>query len=238
MTLFWEYHKPMRPSISAPLAQLSSLVVAMLLALPAVSQVNGPPASVTSPGFGGQKINGPRASVTSVGPKGYAPPHHPKGNFNNRDGNHQQQTNSTAVGPGWIAIPVPYAIDNGATDAPPAEGEDVADPQNGPAGPDRYAQGPASAPTAKSAAPAHPVEHADEAPPVEDDPPLPPTLLVFKDGRTLEVANYAILGQTVYDLTPGHRRKIALMDLDLDATRKQNDERGVTFELPKGTHVN
>ena len=32
------------------------------------AQVNGTPASVTSPGFGGNAVNGPRASVTSVGP--------------------------------------------------------------------------------------------------------------------------------------------------------------------------
>jgi hypothetical protein len=57
-------------------------------------------------------------------------------------------------------------------------------------------------------------------------------LLVFKDGRKLEVGNYAIVGATLFDLTPGHPRKIALADLDLEATRRQNDDRGVTFELP------
>jgi len=236
MTLFREYHKPMRPLISAPVAQLSSLAVALLLALPAVAQVNGPPASVTSPGFGGHPVNGPRSSVTSVGPRGYAPQqHHGK----TADGKHGQQKDNAAVGPEWYAIPVPYAVDNGAVGDQPAEGEDpVADPQAGPTGPDRHGPGPLAAPPAKSIPSAHPAEYAEEAPTVDDDPPLPPTLLVFKDGRTLEVANYAIQGQTVYDLTPGHRRKIALMDLDLEATRKQNDERGVTFQLPQGTHVN
>jgi hypothetical protein len=59
-----------------------------------------------------------------------------------------------------------------------------------------------------------------------------PTTLVFKDGRQLEVLNYAIVSHTLYDLTPGHARKIALSDLDLAATEKENDNRGVTFELP------
>lgn len=232
MTLFREYHKPMRPSISAPVAQLSSLAVALLLALPAVAQVNGPPASVTSPGFGGHPVNGPRSSVTSVGPRGYAPQqHHGK----TADGQHGQKKDNTAVGPGWYAIPIPYAVDNGAVGDQPAEGEDPGpDPQ---AGPDHRGATRLAAPQAKSAPAARPAEQAEEAPAVEDPPP-PPTLLVFKDGRTLEVANYAIQGQTVYDLTPGHRRKIALMDLDLEATRKQNDERGITFQLPQGTHVN
>jgi hypothetical protein len=59
-----------------------------------------------------------------------------------------------------------------------------------------------------------------------------PTLLVFKDGHSIEVQNYAILGSLVYDLTPGHPRKIPLSDLDLDATAKQNDDRGIDFRLP------
>ena len=60
----------------------------------------------------------------------------------------------------------------------------------------------------------------------------PPTVLVFKDGHQLEVQNYAVIGDQLYDLTPGHRRKIALAELDLIATAKQNDDRGIDFELP------
>ncbi len=241
MTDFLEYHKPMRPPISASVALFSSLAVALFLALPASAQVNGAPASVTSPGFGGHPVNGPRSSVTSVGPQGYAPPrHHPfTGTGDGHHGDNHKHNNSEATGPVWYAIPVPYAVDNAAPDQQPAEGEDYSDQQGGPTVFDRRGPGgPSPAPMAKSAPPAHAAEPADEAPPVDPDPPLPPTLLVFKDGRTVEVSNYAIVGQTVYDLTPGHRRKIALIDLDIDATRKQNDERGNTFQLPLGTHVN
>jgi hypothetical protein len=244
----------MRPLNSALVAFLSALAIALLLALPAVGQVNGTPASVTSPGFGGNAVNGPRSSVTSVGPQGYAPPHHHPGpigsdnrvpNNNRGDGHHHHDhgRNSDTTGPVWYAVPVPYAVDSApaedqASEAPEA-GEDSADYQGGPTVLDRRGSGPSSyIPPVKNAAPAHPAEHAEEAPPVDPDPPLAPTLFVFKDGRTLEVANYAILGQTIYDLTPGHRRKIALIDLDLEATRKQNDERGVTFQLPQGTRVN
>jgi hypothetical protein len=62
--------------------------------------------------------------------------------------------------------------------------------------------------------------------------PQPPITLVFKDGRQLEVENYAIVSQTLYDLTPGHHRRIAIADLDLPATEKQNDDRGIAFQLP------
>jgi hypothetical protein len=54
----------------------------------------------------------------------------------------------------------------------------------------------------------------------------------------MEVGNYAIQGATLFDLTPGHKRKVALMDLDLEATRRQNDERGVTFQLPSSYKAN
>jgi hypothetical protein len=66
----------------------------------------------------------------------------------------------------------------------------------------------------------------------------PSTILVFKDGHQVEVGNYAIVSQTLYDLTPGHPRKIALADLDIPATEKQNDDNGVTFTLPPLAQAN
>jgi hypothetical protein len=57
------------------------------------------------------------------------------------------------------------------------------------------------------------------------------TLLIFKDGRRLEIANYAIMGTTVY-VFAGDRRKIPLTDLDVDATVKANEDRGTDFHVP------
>ena len=68
------------------------------------------------------------------------------------------------------------------------------------------------------------------APPPET--PQPTSILVFRDGHKLEVKNYAIVGDTLYDLTPGHPRKILLADLNLSATEKINDDRGVDFTAP------
>lgn len=59
-----------------------------------------------------------------------------------------------------------------------------------------------------------------------------PTVLIFRDRHQKEVSNYAIVGQTLLDLTPQHHEKIALADLDLPATTKANDDRGVTFRVP------
>jgi hypothetical protein len=41
------------------------------------------------------------------------------------------------------------------------------------------------------------------------------------------------VGDTLFDLTDGHRRKILLSELDLAGTSKQNDDRGVDFQLPQ-----
>lgn len=61
---------------------------------------------------------------------------------------------------------------------------------------------------------------------------LPATVLVFRDRHKLEIRNYAIVGQTLWNFAPQHTEKIPLSDLDLPATAKANDERGVTFRVP------
>jgi hypothetical protein len=63
----------------------------------------------------------------------------------------------------------------------------------------------------------------------------PLTVLVFRDQHKQEVQNYAIVGQTLWAFAPQHTQKIPLADLDLSATTKANDERGVDFRLP-GAH--
>src|SRR5579863_2673881 len=60
----------------------------------------------------------------------------------------------------------------------------------------------------------------------------PATVLVFRDQRKQEVQNYAIVGETLWNFAPQHTQKIPLSDLDLAATTKANDERGVDFRVP------
>jgi hypothetical protein len=50
--------------------------------------------------------------------------------------------------------------------------------------------------------------------------------------------NYAIVGSTLYDLSDGRTKKVALAELDLQATAKENDEHGVEFRLPAGVRAN
>jgi hypothetical protein len=60
----------------------------------------------------------------------------------------------------------------------------------------------------------------------------PSTILVFRDGRRSEVQNFAIVGQTIWVFTEQRARKIPVSDLDVEATRKLNADRGVEFRTP------
>src|SRR5216683_2932520 len=73
MTCSLEYHKNVRRWILASVSVLALLLSPALPVSYARAQINGVPASVTSPGFGGRAINGTPPSVTSLGPRGFAP---------------------------------------------------------------------------------------------------------------------------------------------------------------------
>jgi len=61
---------------------------------------------------------------------------------------------------------------------------------------------------------------------------MPATVLVFRDQHRQEIQNYAIVGQTLWTFAPQRTQKIPLSELDIPATQKANDERGVDFRLP------
>ncbi len=56
---------------------------------------------------------------------------------------------------------------------------------------------------------------------------------MFRDKHTEEVQNYAIIGQTLWILNEEKAMKIPLADLDVPATVKANDERGIDFKVPR-----
>ncbi len=244
MPVFSEYHGSMWHRIPVSILFFGLISVPGLFLTNGSAQINGAPSSVTSPGFGGRPVNGAPASVTSLGPRGYAPnsqvrfstsvPTLPNGNGQHR---HHHQEN---FGPPLLyayPYPVPYAVDNEPPDSPDSAEPD-ANYQGGPTVFDRRGSGERSYVPPINDAPA---PHAAASQDVSESSPAPaadPTLLVYKDGRQVEVGNYAIVGSMLYDLTPGHPRKIALADLDLEATRKQNDDRGIVFQLPPSLRTN
>jgi len=216
----------------------------VLLALPLSAQVRGVPASVTSYGFGGNfnPNPGPPASVTSLGPNGFhgrtwnsprpvccatfspSPQHHP--GF----GNHQR---GGAFYGGYSSLyAVPYPVYVVPDEQPPAPADQFPEEEyrGGPTIFDRRGPGPSRVDDIATREP-EPAHEASQEPPTPAAD-QPETLLIFKDGRQLEVRNYAIVGDTLVDLTDGHRRKVPLAELDVEATAKQNDDRGIDFTLP------
>jgi hypothetical protein len=140
-------------------------------------------------------------------------------------------------------VPVPYAVDPGATsdDATTApESNDAQDPeyQGGPTVFDRRGSGPDSYVRPVAPQQASLAVDSGTTPVPEVASPQTPTILVFKDGHEVEVENYAIVGPTLFDLAPSHRRKIAVADLDVVATQQKNDDRGVSFSLPASARAN
>lgn len=70
---------------------------------------------------------------------------------------------------------------------------------------------------------------------------LPPAVLVFHDGRKEEVSEYTIMSGTIYSKTDywttgSWTRKIQIADLDVPATLKLNQQRGVKFALPASSN--
>jgi hypothetical protein len=228
--------------------RLSFLLFAALLLclLPVQAQIHGVPASVTSLGFGGSSSPAPGvpASVTSLGPNGYGNipsifggccfdplvfGHQRSSLFNSSHG-HQNHlffpgavpvysvpyTQVVVVQPGVSAEEEyeDYASDTTILDHRPSHSarlrKEYAEPE---AEPESKTQSEAPAPAPEPAA-------------------QPNTVLIFKDGRKSEVQNYAIVGSTLIDFADGRAHKIHMADLDLPATEKANEDRGVEFRAP------
>jgi hypothetical protein len=256
-----EYHKVvnhfLRRLIPASLASLAALLFPLFTVSSSPAQIGGvspgaihsvpvaPPTAVrvppptvmlVPPPTGAAPVHGAFPHSAFVHPTGIPrPPHSPHDN-NGRPAHNN--ANSVAVYP--YLYPVPYAAD--VSDSNTA-GPDDAEYQGGPIAGDPRNYG---ADADVRPLPVDPAQYVSAKnnladPPAPDpvsDPPQPPTTLVFKDGHQIQLNNYAIVSQTLYDFTPGHPRKIALSDLDLPATQKQNDDRGVVFELPPSSQTN
>jgi len=212
------------------------LAFSVAVVLPVQAQVNGVPPLVTSMGFGGRVINGVPPSVTSFGPDGYnnrwsilgnccanfllpANPDPPL--FSEHHHRHKDGASLAGVmEPVFVPIAVPYATEEDE-DSPDVDA-DTASPENAdsPIRPARY----------RDSFPMADTEENEE----DSASTQPLTVLVFKDTHQSGVLNYAILGDTLFDFDEGRTRRIPLTDLDLPATLKVNDDRGVDSQIPAG----
>jgi TolA-binding protein len=73
---------------------------------------------------------------------------------------------------------------------------------------------------------------AATAPPAAPENDAPMTVLVFQDGHRTEARNYAIVGQTLWIYTEQDSKKVPLADLDVNATKNANSDRGIVFQVP------
>jgi hypothetical protein len=255
MVWYDSYVKWLNSASVAALALVAGAWISLIGVPAAHSQINGVPASVTSTNFGGHLNSAPGvpASITSLGTNGIQPrapfPNRPPCCMNplfpvnpNAPVNHRHHRQRGQFFPGGGAVYIPYAYpvvgepDPGDAVADQQENRPEEDYRGGPTIFDRRGPGAPARSYADAYPPPgrpQPEAEAAPAPPAETPvPDQPQTLLVFKDGHQLEVQNYAVIGDTLYDLTPGRHHKIALDELDLTSTARQNDDRGIDFRLP------
>jgi hypothetical protein len=221
--------------------RIFSLVFICFLAVisaPSFAQIHGVPASVTSLGFGGSTsiTPGVAASVTSLGPNGFNGaarfsccfnPFFQAG-FQPPIFVHRHHTRDGFFAGAIPVYSVPYTP---VIIVQPEVAYDEDDYQGGPTIFDRRGSG-YRHPRERELEPAPVPQTATTAAPPEPVVSQPSTVLVFKDGHQSELQNYAIVGDTLFDLADNRSHKILLADLDLAATRKANDARGVDFQVP------
>jgi hypothetical protein len=58
-----------------------------------------------------------------------------------------------------------------------------------------------------------------------------PAILIFRDGHSREVENYAIVGQTIWLFNEQRATRVPISDLDIAATEKANQDRGIDLQL-------
>jgi hypothetical protein len=140
--------------------------------------------------------------------------------------------------PLYVPYAVPYAVPYPVAEADPGDGGAAGDPNYARGESPAYDRGPghrdaaAARQALRDPAPKATAATDPDDPPEEPVAPQPSTVLIFKDGHKSEVQNYAILGGTLFDFSDGRSHKILLADLDLPATLKANDDRGVDFQIP------
>jgi len=152
--------------------------------------------------------------------------------------------------PGMSEAPPPQIIERAVEPAPPApppapglvlelQGDHWVRISN--YGESQTAQQPLQPEFERASKPPSPVPPANPHRTQAAEPPsqLPPAVLVFRDGHEEEIGKYLIVGATIYTSSDywssgSWTRKVQMVDLDVPATLKLNQERGAKFTLPSG----
>ncbi|HYE25370.1 MAG TPA: hypothetical protein VEG32_09250 [Clostridia bacterium] len=237
-----------------PTAKLALLALALVVSTAASAQYRRPPQSAP------KAEDKPGLTRQQPAPGGNTPAWRgsgavvPEPNRNGRDGDRDRDRHNPRnprhcrhCGPydgyyhyNYGAYYVPYAVTPGTTLAQPTATDRVlanggtfntgsnatSELDTAPPSPSRTAPDSGLAPVATSAD-LHPeLPRNDFISAADGDP----AILVFGDGHREEVANYAILGHSIFVLSDG--RKIAFAELDLPATLRANESAGYSFRVP------
>jgi len=182
-----------------------------------------------------------------------------KGHHGRRRHQHPGDEIGGGVEPVYVPYPVPYAVDSDYTtedqddpDEDVAQGANVTGQKPRASGKDRRYQLAANGvPDDPEQSSGNGDDERNEGVGTGDDTPAPAvpappevpvvaqptTMLVFKDGHRLEVVNYAIVGDTLFDFSGDRTHKIPIADLDLAGTQRANEALGVEFKLPPAADV-
>ncbi len=204
----------------------------LALGTTAPAQIHGIPASASS--LAAPTRFGIPASVSSLGPNGFSDPTVPRfssvepmleptmrlgGRHHHRDDQFFPVAYPVYVYPAISYDPEPEVV----RAPPPAEPQriivEIRDTrEQKPAPPQPPAKEESKDLHEKSAAPERPSD---------------PVVLIYLDGHKQEIRDYAIMGGTLFDLSDGGTKKIPLDTLNIAATKKINDDRGVSFKVPE-----
>jgi hypothetical protein len=228
MYCHWEYHANVRRRIPASVALFGFLLLPAFFVSTGFAQATSAgghsfaSASASSPSIGSHDTN-LSSSIQNTPVKSGA----------SANSGHYHPWHRGSIGEIYYPFPYMYPQAGEPDNESESESDDNdADYQGGPTIFDRRGSGADSyVPPVRKV----PTPHAGVASAALSVPDVPqePTLLIFKDGHKLEVENYAVVGPTLVDLTPGHQHTVALASLDLSATRQQNKDRGIIFHGPQ-----
>ena len=242
--------------------RIGIVALSVMLTGAAVAQIHGTPAGATSLGGGHTFANpvGVPAGATSLGPRGFGStvPRFP-GRFGTvlRDGHHVHRVIIPFAVPLYSYGYYPYLYPSlyGGTAEMTTADYPVNDATVSSLTPPQVVVAPVQQPpqiividdrgvhdatddereqaiaTTKGARKPKLEEPKIEAKPETEDVG-PMTVLVFRDGTRREVKNYAIMGKELIVLGAGSLRRIQIAELDVPATQKENDVRGLDFKLP------
>jgi hypothetical protein len=220
---------------------------ACLLVQPSAAQMHGPPATTTVGGhflapppsvtsLAGRYLPPPLPSVTSIPNYGYTrrsyTPYY--------NGYYRGRGYGNGNGRGGVSYAIPYYIpsDGYGYDYVGGGPDLYSGPPIGPSEPILHivveqpdARYPSNGSELADAPPLEVQPSQQEQPTAREAKPNEPSVLIFRDGHQEEVSNYAIMGQTVY-VFDKRTQKVALADLDVPATIKANDDRGLEFKIP------